>query len=85
MNKALRSILSVGLSLTLVGCGSQAYSAAQARSAPINNPDRVIDKFRTPDNGSTIYLFCRNGDYYVYMDGYKSGNITQYHNDERCK
>jgi hypothetical protein len=85
MNKALRGVLSVCMALALVGCGSEAYSAAQARSAPVNNPDRVIDTFRTPDNGSTIYLFCRNGDYYVYMDGYKSGSINQYHNDERCK
>lgn len=85
MNKALRSILSASMALALVGCGSEAYSAAQARSAPVSNPDRVIDKFRTPDNSSEVILFCRNGDYYVYMNGYKEGNIQQFPKDERCK
>ena len=85
MKQALRAILSVSVALALVGCGSEAYSAAQAVSAPVNNPDRVLDKFRTPDNTSDVTLFCRNGDYYVYMNGYKEGNIQQFPKDERCK
>jgi hypothetical protein len=85
MNKALRSILSVSVALALVGCGSAPYRAAQAVSGPANNPDRVLDMFRTPDNSSDVILFCRNGDYYVYMNGYKEGNISQFPHDERCK
>jgi len=85
MNKALRSILSVSMALALVGCGSAPFRAPQAVSAPANYADRVLDKFKTPDDGSTVTLFCRNGDYYVYMNGYKEGNIQQFPHDERCK
>ena len=85
MNKALRSILSVSMALALVGCGSAPFRDAQAVSAPANYADRVLDKFKTPDDVSTITLFCRNGDYYVYMNGYNEGNIQQFPHDERCK
>lgn len=84
MNKAVRSILSVVMALALVGCGSAPFRAPQAVSAPANNPDRVLDKFKTPDGSSEVILFCRNGDYYVYMNGYKEGNIQQFPRDERC-
>jgi hypothetical protein len=83
MRKALSASVALVMTLGLLLGGCSPSGSAQAPSGP---PDRVLDEFKTPDNGnSTIYLFCRNGDYYVYMNGYKSGNITQYPNDERCK
>lgn len=85
MKQALRAVLSIAMVVALVGCGSALTRAPQAVSAPVSNPDRVIDKFKTPDDGSTVTLFCRNGDYYVYMNGYKEGNIQQFPKDERCK
>lgn len=84
MKQALRAVLSIAMVVALVGCGSALTRAPQAVSAPAN-PDRVLDKFKAPDGQSDIYLFCRNGDYYVFMDGYKQGSINQFHNDERCK
>lgn len=82
MNKALSAPLALVFALGVVACGYAPPAASQAPSGP---PDRVLDKFKAPDGQSDIYLFCRNGDYYVFMNGYKQGSINQSHNDERCK
>lgn len=72
MNMALRSILTASMAVALVGCGSTPASPAQANSEP---ETRVLSTFRTPDNSGGVYLFCAGGDFYVYMDGVKSGSL----------
>lgn len=81
MHKALSASVALVLALGVVACGATPVRGSQTFSG---RPDTVLDKFRTPDNRSDVTLFCRNGDYYVYMDGSRSGSLTQYHKDERC-
>jgi len=81
MHKALSASVALVLALGMVACGAAPIRGSQPFSG---RPDTVLDKFRTPDNRSDVILFCRNGDYYVYMDGSRSGSLNQYRNDERC-
>lgn len=81
MRKALSASLVLGMALAMVGCG---YTTPVVSQTVSGRPDVVLDTFKTPDNYSRVTLFCRNGDYYVYMDGNRSGSVQQIPADPRC-
>lgn len=81
MRKALSVSLTAAMALAMVGCG---YTTPVVSQTISGRPDVVLDTFKTPDGASRVTLFCRNGDYYVYMDGSRSGSVQQFASDPRC-
>lgn len=83
MNKALRSILSVGLALTLVGCAQTPIQPAQAFTAPVIT---IEDQYELPNKWTTVFTYCRNGDYIIYLDTSTADSLQMVPElNERCK
>jgi hypothetical protein len=83
MNKALRSILSVCMALALVGCGVVPVRPAEGSSAPAIT---IEDQYDIPGKFTSVFTYCRNGDYIIYMDTSTADTLQMVPElNERCK